>query len=102
MKVLLILLFCGSVFAEINTKNLTTLDFDNLEFKLSKNNQNTKVKFVDKQKTTPKVKVNFLPFAVKNNPSQEKIIIKYIPVYIPIKIPVYQPIFIPKYIPIKF
>lgn len=82
-KIIFMILFFYNivVFAEFVPQNLTTLDFDNLQFTLSKQEQ--------KQQTVanPNIKV------------VEKI--KYIPVYIPIKIPVYQPVYIPKYITIK-
>jgi hypothetical protein len=86
--VVILLLFSPIIgFAEFVPQNLKTLDFDNLEFTLSKNNIKNPKQSVKK---TPTQKT-----------SKENIKIQYIPVYIPIRVPVYQPIYIPKYIPIN-
>jgi hypothetical protein len=79
--ILIVAIFCCyPSFAKWIPQNLTTLDFDNLEFTLSQ----------EKEVQTPVA-----------NPNKNHKNIQYIPVYIPIKIPVYHPIYIPKYIPIN-
>lgn len=75
----------------INTDNLSSLDFDNLEFVLS---AKTKKNYVLKQNKAPLIN------PVASNIKQKELEIRYIPVYIPIKIPVYTPIRIPVYNPV--
>jgi hypothetical protein len=88
LSTIVVFLYSSISFADFIPQNLKTLDFDNLEFTLSKNNIKNPKQGIKK---TPAKKT-----------SKENITIQYIPVYIPIRVPVYQPIYIPKYIPINY
>jgi hypothetical protein len=83
VRVLVLLLFSSFSFAfstqtdNVNKLNTKDIDFNNLEFVLSK------------KRITPKPQTN------------TKIIYKYLPIYYPVKVPVYYPVYIPKYIPVE-
>ena len=82
------LMFSATSIATFVSQNLATLDFDNLEFTLSKNNTQHAPVLQRISGTIAKEKI------------KKHTVIQYVPVYIPIKIPVYQPIYIPQYLPL--
>jgi hypothetical protein len=83
VRVLVLLLFSSFSFAfstqtdNVNKLNTQDIDFNNLEFVLSK-------------KRTP-----------AEPEKNTKVIYKYLPIYYPVKVPVYYPVYIPKYIPVE-